>query len=1097
MAEDVWSTPGGTPQTPDFDSEEGHPVLDGWTAHPVYYSNAAAHRAGKRLKGVYYTNDIGGARADSLWTLEDGRFDESRRVLYRLLCGLQRLHFLFVGPWPNESALTGDGYTNWLFRYEITATPADSTSIDVTWADEDAGNLLSLSLAPNSAAKCSVAPCMGVSDDINGFFSIAQIVDIELTGANAATLTLNKAVNSGRSNKIWLFFYYQPPPYPVPRLYVDPGDVASPVQCHHAIRTFYNLFSSFKTYHGGKDMAAGIVDDWFCGRMNDGGTDLTGFTARCNFTDCPNYTPYVPYYWNANDLSRILMARGCYDRQLVFGVPDAVRGRDVFEGILTFAGLPFTYRRTGLTAHLAVKDFFGWGLLKHRTGEKTDRHFDIFRNFVDQQDFWRNENTTEQDDGAGVFGQSFPDTSKRDPSGGEDSDNRELWARGNMTPGFFFESRMIRRVGHSGVGETATVAGDGDRNVQGVRPRKYVSPRFTKGAAQVTNNTETNLTVYSSTQTTTGGDNYDVEWEVSRFGELATDPITRRVESAPGALIKANSIASNILTVDFALGSVDLFIPAGTPPDPPSTDACDCGGNVVKPQISHEFTNPNVARRIGDRQSLIFPGKSVSFDAEAVRDVYVRVIGAQAYGGQTQGGAAAPHANAPGVPKFIRDNFDSQDRVKIALEGENGQKIAAWVDGGGLDGDNVSLENMGFVAVAPETFSYNGSSTGYAPVIKYLDRGGSSPTTINAADYIWDPNTGKLYLDTSNLPATPVNLFFDGWVCDQRRNYPCESVTRIDAMFDQLCTGYSFAGLTTGGLSIGIGEYPEGSPEIWRLDVFIQPYFHDPVVHGSGGSFSVDSVNDLIHVEPGTTWIEEWREPGAPPGLAIGNTIIDAVPLHITLKDRALCVTFLDCAARWRGAEIGTAVVDVTLTDAVIWQESYEWDEGDVTKVNTEITPAEQVLALEAWYIKVNVDDTLSIERVGGAAGTLTRYTSNGLVEYNGTVVITDIAKSLADSSRDSDYHLAWVLVGPDGPLSAANGYELAFSWLNSWTGEYDGGGNRTYEYVEVRRIAGGSLTLSNFRISPDAEEIKSASNANFPFTASGHVLMPDLFASP
>lgn len=779
MCADVWDKP--TPPTgPPVDAAEGLPAPSGFDIVEVFANNADI-REGKQILGCFY--EVGGVK-QTIAAIEGGRFDLARRELYRAFKRLQNLNFLMglnVFAWSTgfaHEAATGGNFAE-IYEYDASGS---GTTITITWTGGHSDPPQSIGLYPGA----------GIIIDRDGLFGMAQIVDFEFLSTTSASITLSKELNANINSKAWIIIEVFLEGYPA--VHLNTAD-EFPGQCKNAIRSPWgdSYFASYKARFTSSPFNDGIVPPWFCAKLTDPASLIETFEAGHVNTECPNYEPNrEPTYWEPEDFGFFDLGRGTYLIQATPGVATLRIGREGASGIFQIIGWPVGQFADNLWLSNRKTYYGNVQAMEYKTGDLTDDEYAEFLNFLDHQQKLRDAASPESDN-VGITGE-IDNLAVHDPMGGTGPGAMELVNDDARTPGYIAWAALGRRRGQiASMGATGQPSGPGGDMAQTVRKRRYTSARFTlpraaAGGILTTSNGEVSLEFFDSPQSLEDSFQYNIEMTVPRLCEIVDDPDTRQTKSVPGEPIFVATSTGDQGEIEFELGERTAYWPSGGMSVGESV--FDCGGNAVLSQISREIFNPHPGSggSVGSRQEKIGPGDQISFDAEAVADIFVTVVAAEAYGGSVDGAADAPHAAATHIPQYVRDNHAKRDLVTIDLSGESGQIIKTWIDDG--DADGVSLAQVRHGAILPPREAYTGASTSYLPTV-YRVANGSAKTLLSSAHYRWDNETGRLYLNT-NLPSAwstsdTLNIFFQAWVYDARRIYPCEDPESLNKLIDDAC----------------------------------------------------------------------------------------------------------------------------------------------------------------------------------------------------------------------------------------------------------------------------------------------------------------------
>lgn len=779
---EIWTPPGAYPASPSVDGDEGFPIWPGYSGSAIYHDTGLCREA-KRIEGVRFI-----PHSDP-WTVEGAVTNDAMKILFRAMRRAARLEQLLTGLSGLAAGMAGDGYPNFNVVLEATAS-GSGTSIPLTWPSGDGPSNLGFNPDSGSAA---IQPFLWfASPTSDGSICLSQVMDFAFTGTNSGTLSLLKPIDAS-AGTIYLIREYPVAAWPTFNLRLDEDEVTDPLRCAYCVKLEHSIFSSFKTYFPDAYCSDGIDGAWYCVKMNAAAPapDMSEFHAvsaenpgGCSNTDCPLYMAHVASIpLTETAIRAALLGGGLYLKTTMPG-PIQVLGRNGILGLFAAMGFRIGYSPSG-----ATNPQIGWvgrGALKQATGE-TVLGWEAYRTW-DEWQTYRVANSLLEQDAVGDYCTGAL-IAKQDPLGGAFNDDAA------RTPGAAFEKWIgLRRIGQAGYDSSWTLSGNGDAEIQRVRPRRYSSPWLTLPHAAGTETDDETSVAFLASPVTIGAVEYDIAWTRPRFGETTAAPETPAAKSG-GTVANGSLLYTNRLYVEFALGELNLVKDDG------GTDTFDCAGNVVRGDNAWEPYGEGASRGFGDRQSGLFPGDIVTFAAEAVAGLKCVVLSAQAFGGSADTGATAPNAGTPRVPQYVRDNYNKRDCATIGLFGLAGQTVYAWVDGGGL-ASPVALATHTRGPASPPPIDYEGFATAYAaPVVKYIAQGGSSATALTVTtDYVDDPTAGILYLRSAALPASgTVRLYYDGWAVRIVRDYIVETAEAFDAAVEFACQRWATLELPTPG----------------------------------------------------------------------------------------------------------------------------------------------------------------------------------------------------------------------------------------------------------------------------------------------------------
>lgn len=595
-----YTPPLTAPVTHPLESSYGHPV-------PVGLNPLIIYRDDGTIKGVdYYAS---GAKVDNPALLDQGIYDLTLRQYYHAWRRLSRLAFLVCGP-STTQALNGvtsfiDLHFNHVFSYAATG---DGTGIVITWsAEENHPNNTGLTYGVTVFDGWDLA-----NTDVHATANVAQVTGIVI-GEGTATLTLTKALNTGRENKLYASIESDPPDWPIIRLTAETGGPWRPEPDH--------------------------LTRFFLGR---GLYRIEGEYAN-------------QYKIGRDDAESI---------GYMLGWPGT---RWVNDGLTIYEGSG----EAAIVVSYPHKNYIGQGILRHRTGISTDG-IETFENFEQAQARLGALMTDYQGvlksivDGMESSEDGRP--AKKSPSGtGEliDSDDPAKYAE---------IAFGMRRIGVQLVGGTSAISGAGEDEVQRARPRTYISREFNPSMPESDTEGESRITVYATTQTIAGvntaENEVEVTWKLPGYCDTLDAPRATHEKAVTGA-IAAITWTGNEAEIEFNLADVYYVYRDGIDN---TQDTFESGGNCVCPDLHLEPTNPISLSAIGDRQEKIAPGDVIRFGAGTGAAI---VTAAEAFGGTEVSGADAPVSGAPGISDALRATHKKRDIITVEIVGPSGAAFAA------------------------------------------------------------------------------------------------------------------------------------------------------------------------------------------------------------------------------------------------------------------------------------------------------------------------------------------------------------------------------------------------------------------------------------
>ncbi|MHC4616375.1 MAG: hypothetical protein ACYTEQ_01345 [Planctomycetota bacterium] len=547
------------------------------------------------------------------------------------------------------------------------------------------------------------------------------------------------------------------------------SDAISQTSCKHAIMGskdwgYGSYASAFPASTAAKGIDAKSNGDWFCEnlRETDPAPDLDNFQAWCNNSECPLFDPFV-WSWDYRDaLTKFWLANGVILRQLMAGAPYWTIERELFASLLYhIMGDRISFDARGL--YFKNKKQWKGGTALFKTGNVVNG-FDEFKTWGQLvQDDSPNEH-----DAVGLWALVRAALeAKIDPGGGASSVSRQLAARAfggvSHTPGFEFEGGIPRRIGEVPLTEYPTLDIAGDPRWS--RQARYTSRLFNTDSFtdQVLEYEESSLDLRSSTtELTTGGFEYDIVWTISRTVSTPGDNpegdvIVNNVRVLSSALLGSGN--SKRIQLRFTLGTM-LFAFASAPQSY-GTVIATVAGNVVKPDVVVESSNPSSAVNIGDRQRGLYPGDRVEILDGGGQPTGIAAVctGARAFDGPAVTGSfevTPPTETISGslfgafIPTFIEGHFSTEIPEGFTLQDT------------GTDGPIEYRNNAGDLWV-PDTkhgiieISFPGISTPIAwptvPVTSKVDRSQNDPgdpATVRVSPPLTGYNESETYPPSSN-----------------------------------------------------------------------------------------------------------------------------------------------------------------------------------------------------------------------------------------------------------------------------------------------------------------------------------------------------------
>ena len=765
------------------------------------------------------------------------------------------------------------------------------------------------------------------------------------------------------------------------------------------------------------------------------------------------------------------------------------------------------------------KESLELGLLKYKTGETTAAGYTEFLDYADIQTARETASEDTSDDGTffDVF-TSGPD--KYDPAGGASSSSRLLVDDSDRTPGNTLSKRMgVRRIESRmlsqdemdpglSYGDRGTIGGQGIAEVQRVRPVRRTSFPFTKGTVNTLRGTKTTVDVYAAPQTLPGsGATYDIKLMTARFNDEAVAPVACVDKSAVAGNAANISFSGSLMTVEFEMKDYSLSRP-DTFDQPDIINVASIGGGFVASDLAHVIRNPGDGggvQYMGDPELFLYPGDMMTFDDDAVRDIGLTCISAKAFSGSTDAAAVAPHAGAPGVPQYVRDNYNKRDVAIFEISAENGEVIRDFVLGIGASEQDIPIDYVTHGAVAPPTIDADENSTGYVPVLKKTYKTTGATTVVPTDEYLFDPNTGGFYIDSSTWGAGDYVLFVEMWVFDARKVYPCSLSSAYAALIEDLCELYYETSLSltqagfeflvdtdepyTFGPNFNISRIPSGAS--------VPPY----VAYDLS---TVDLEMSQQSYSDNYTITDQYMSPATPATFIVGSTTGDFLDNPPTFRPfftydnhvQAYSFSSLGHIARWRSDDIEEALIEVSFEDAVIttmWQD-HIW--GETPDDDSSTTATEIDLVVNLLYKTSGT--TYDLQGTGLSVPLPTTIIDVGGTDYlRGTVDITNLLKYVIDNINTPDIEFLLMIGAGVMPVGALSVVDLAKGWVEYFYSTRTGDGTAPYnEGMRTRWIQFTNFTMSNVYIKTAASEL--VNGPELPRTSDGLIVdNPDLTYDP
>lgn len=1112
----IYDSPENQPVSPLFEANEGYPLPPGVTPVQVFKNTPPGFPNVREVKRVDRIHYYDGGEIASFEVVEGGRNNDTTRMTYRQYQRFMRFLFLHIGivDWEASPTFAADydvdGFPTallgkaWEFDAENVAGGGNEKKVLITWTDADAGtpsinNARALARESDGKPLSSIQVGDMVVDVREGTWGQAQILNIEYHAPSGddhtATLTLNKQINAAREDKVWTARSNLP--YFMPPISLQ---FETPV-CKNAIRRADTTLSSYKTAYPSAYVSDGISGEWHCARMTNPAALIGTFEPFHVNTDCPLYEAHTPYLPLARHISAWWTERGWYLKMvsLLGGSSDANfrKGLENFPGIFQLCGV-----RNGFNSFsnsIRPKDTLFPGVLRFDTGGTTVNGFREFLNFFEIQA--AHVSAAEDESDAGTFMEIMTGTpDKYDPAGGVSAASRLLIDDPDRTPGNTLAQNMaVRRIMSRALqqgemdpglsyGDIGSLSGQGTGQVQRVRPVRRASVAFTKGTPNTIRGTQTVLDVFATPQTLpASGETFDIQWVMPRFSDEALTPSER---SGKGSFPNAANISftGNLMTVEFGMQTYNLSRPAADPL-PDIFNEAKIGGGAVASDIARVLLNPgdgDGVQFMGDPERRIFPGDSIAFDDDAVRDITLTCLSAKAFSGSVDPAAIPPHVGAPGIPQFVRDNGNKRDVAIFALSPENGEAIRQFVVGVGGSEQNIPVDYVAHAAVAPPIFDVDLNDTLYTPVLKKTLKSSGVTSVVPTNEYLWEPNGGGFYIDSSGWAAGDYVLFAEMWVFDARKVYPCEVSLAYESLIDGLCGLYyeTTLSLEPAGFELLVDTAkPETLGPVYSIELdrddSVPPFVPYEL---STASFAVNQ-SDFPRAAITRTYVS----PAAPASFAVGSSpssFLDNPPdsrPHFGYENTMQAYSFSSLAdiGRWRSEDIEEALIEISFEEGVITE---TWFDREFFAEDPDVEDSGSS-TLSSTNLVVNLltktsGDDYDLQGTGiSVPAPVTIIDIGGDDFLNGTVDITNLLKYVIDNAHVENIEFL-LMVGagimPVGPLSVP---DLAVGWMQYFFSTRTGDGDAPWEDGQ-RGIA---IEYSEFTISNVYIRTKASALADGP----------------
>jgi hypothetical protein len=587
---------------------------------------------------------------------------------------------------------------------------------------------------------------------------------------------------------------------------------------------------------------------------------------------------------------------------------------------------------------------------------------------------------------------------------------------------------------------------------------------------------------------------------VPRFNDQANAPATRTRKNAVFGRAANISFSGDLMTVEFEMKDYSLARPNAIAGQPDVFDTASIGGGFVATDLARCILNPgdgDGVQFLSDPEMFLYPGDQISFDAEAVRDIALTCVSAKAFSGSADAAAVAPHVDATGIPEFVRDNYNKRDVALFEISPQNGEVIRDYVTGIGASEQDIPLDFVGHGAVAPPTIDEDENSTGYLPTLKKTDKNTGTTSTVPTNEYLWEPNTGTFYIDTSAWAAGDYVLFTDMWVFDVREIYPCEASSAFESLIDGLCEGVYETTISTTDAdyeikvdsdrpATGIISHEVSSP----LEVLSAPYV----------PYDLDDGLEHQEEKAGYNLTKTYMDPGSPSTFEVGCVPFrEASGNYCSYFNRTNAYAFSEIGefGRWSSDEVEQARVDVSLKNGVITE---EWDDlsfdefGDpVVDAGTSTSDTSIDLTM-TLYMKTS-GSAYDLQSTGETVSlTVTRINIAGTDYLRGTVDITNILKYVLDNITTEDITFLLSIGKGEMPSGTTKITDLAAGWIEYFystrSGDYTEG-------IRAKILEFDRLDIGNLYIQTKASALENI-GPELPRTSEGLVVdNPDLTFDP
>ena len=1045
---------------PSADGTEGYWTSPSAINHVPVYTSETGPRDRQVIVGINFFD--GATALDQLAdvdTVEAGTVNQCLAMAFNAWRDLWRLLYLLGidSDLADGGDLDGPDAINFQDLIWFDGS-GNGTSVAITW-DAESNNPASM-LGTRELA-VSLTPGMAVVSNSR----IAQITAINYTGEFAATLTLDRPLNIDVAGGLEVILTNAHWSMPAPTQRPAVADLRFPLQCRHAVAYHGGAFSSWAT-HNGAPNGAGVNGGWFCGRMNLG-PDLSLFAADaakpCNNTLCPQYRAidWRGQLPNSNDVGDFWIGRGQYGYQPVAGLPYFRTGR-TRPGLLSLLGLPFVDRSQEFGLLQSAILFKGWGILQDYIGIDDATGFGIWRNFEQHQAARRAASQLESDD-VGLFANLIAAASP-------DKLNGLGAAIGSTDPGQHYElgCRMRRSlsVAPRGLSSPAGTAWISQRPIA----RRYTSGVFDPAVPGTIydDQNETELRVDGAGEVT---------WRIPRMCESVREGGQHPSPVKTSAPAADWSIADGKLTVEFELGvdyAYRVVDPGGGSPPVQTEEMYRAGGDVVRPPVSWESTNPASRRRIGDRQSGLCPGDAIRFTSGDLEGIVLVCSAAEAFGGGIEDAVESPHAEAQGIPDALRANHDKRDIAEFEIPDHLVSLFTA-----ALAGETFPEFELGSFAISKA-----------APALRRVDAGGNV-TTITEFEY--DPGRGEFVFDASGLTGLhQLHCLVD--VFDVR---PLLAQDNFEAMARAIPTiiGDAWFESALGAAAIARAvmvvtvENPPDPPNELRGDTLegIPIYIAANNALTIGGGDVVDEHIELSAPSVAVSRVGvQWDITGLDP---MGGTLWYDWQLAARVS---IPTTITRLAADW----IAEARVNVRISRAEVVKYESVWEDGDyVSQSGTAESNPPLAIA-----IVVGPEDITGAEIADFAPLGVTLAAPSKLVGdwVQATVDCTAVLKALLNRLPIADGNAIYALVTTTGATGTESGaLDIARQYIETMDVQRDGGGTVTRIEIVSRAIemaTNSEVQLGRMMIRLNQAAI-DAGAAAYHHDATGQAWAPDLLA--